>query len=238
MPRTITLGTLVTRVRQRADIIGMDATLGFIPDLEIKGYLDAALTELWELLASKKLLFHFNTSTITGTGAATYNLPADFYGVIGLDYQLSSGIWVPLREISFDERYDFMGTASRALAYMVRGEATDGVGDAVPVVELFPTPSSGTYKLSYIPAPSDISAAIDGSVINGVLGYEEFLILHAAIKCMQKEESDSKHLMMQLEQQRARIEAHAEDRIKGPQRVIDIESRNKVYDAADWYPYI
>jgi hypothetical protein len=62
----------------------------------------------------------------------------------------------------------------------------------------------------------------DGDTVDGISGWTEYIICDAAMKCMQKEESDVSVLMAEKQMLIKRIEAMAESRDVGsPARVSD-----------------
>lgn len=89
-----------------------------------------------------------------------------------------------------------------------------------------PTPAGGqTIRLWYVPRLSSLVNLTD--TCDGVSGWTEYIIVDAATKCMQKEESDVSVLMAQKAALIARIEAAAENRDAGnPQVVSDTQSQN------------
>ena len=76
---------------------------------------------------------------------------------------------------------------------------------------LTPTPASGQHiQVWYVPRLSTLDS--DAAVADGISGWTEYIICDAAIKCMQKEESDVSALMMQKQALVQRIESAAENR--------------------------
>ena len=67
----------------------------------------------------------------------------------------------------------------------------------------------------------------DSDILDGISGFDEYVIVDAAIKAMQKEESDVSVLMAQKEALKRRIEAAAANRDAGePESVSDIRGLN------------
>ena len=66
-----------------------------------------------------------------------------------------------------------------------------------------------------------------GTLVDGVSGWEEYIVADAAIKCLEKEESDTSVQMAQKQALLLRIEAAAENRDAGaPQVVSDTRNAN------------
>ena len=88
---------------------------------------------------------------------------------------------------------------------------------------------SGTFAF----ALPDVAAGVPakwGSQVDGVSGWEEYIVCDSAIKMTQKEESDCSILLAQKAALLARIEAAAENRDAGsPQTVADSKRANSVW---------
>lgn len=225
MARTFALSTLRTAVRRRADVENST----FLTDAEINTYISASYCELYDLLIKSGLNYQRSTQTPTiVAGTQSYALPADYYGTIGVDYQLDSTQWVTLPEIMVHERnYLPVSGGSRSLAYEIAGSN----------LILYPAPASASqvYRHLYIPAPADLTS--DGTTIDGVSGWEELVIVDAAIKCLSKEESDTNHLERERARLTGRIEEAALNRAwstaRRVSRVEDIQDEI-VADPASW----
>ena len=67
------------------------------------------------------------------------------------------------------------------------------------------------------------------------LGYEEYLVISAAINCLQKEESDVRILLAQKAQTMKRIESAASNRDPGePYAITDASSGTFLNDHINW----
>ncbi len=224
MARTFTILQLRTRARERADMVNST----FITDSELNGYISASYAELYDILIQSGLVYFTpTTQTITATGVETYALPAGYYGTVRID-RVEGSSYLPLVEYMITERtnYENNGTGLAA-AYSIQGSN----------VSLLPVPSSGTYRHIYIPAPVDLSDTTlypDSTTIDGVSGWEEFIIVDAARKMLQKEESSTIALERDLGRLKERIEEMAQNRAwASPRRVTDVQSSR--VDAMDWW---
>jgi hypothetical protein len=95
-------------------------------------------------------------------------------------------------------------------------------------------PQIATVNLWYVPAITKL--VNDSDTLDGVNGWEEFLILDAAIKCMVKEESDPSALLAQLNFVKDRIKTMAKDRDQGePRTTTDIVGSR--YDQYRFFDY-
>lgn len=228
MSTTMTLAELRTASRQRADMVNST----FVSDSELNSYINQSIFELYDLLIQKYGNDYFvaNPHTITTDGTSdSYSLPSDFYKLLGVDLALSnsSDSFVSIKPFNFAERnryaapnfQSFYGITN--LRYRLRGSKIW----FTPIAE-----ANQTIRIWYIPTFTTLSS--DSSTFDGVSGWTEYVITDAAIKCMQKEESDVTVLAMQKAAIIQRIEAAAENRDAGfPKTVSDVS-----YSQYEW-PY-
>lgn len=226
--KTITLGELKTQVRQRADMENST----FISDDELTDYINKSKDELYDILVQKFGADYYTTyqdiSLVSGT--SEYSLPVDFYKAMGVDYQVTGdGKWITLRPFMFSERNRYNSTVRNSiigaidLEYRIRNDKLWFRNAPI---------QSGTARLWYIPVATDLSS--DTDTIMGVNGWEEYVVIDAAIKCLVKEESDTTALRSDKQAMMQRIEAAAENRDAGsPQRVTDARS-DDYYENWGW----
>ena len=231
---SMTLTNLLAACRQRADMVNSQ----FLTDAEFTANINASYQELYGLLVQKfgadyfvagtpDNWYQFTTTTANSyalpDGTATYKLsdaattaPA-FFKLIGVDLLLGAQPqgWVTLRPFTMADRnrfaipnmQTFWGYAN--LRYRLNGNR----------IWIVPLPSSGqVIRIWYVPQLTLLSAGSD--VINGVNGWEEYIIIDAAIKALQKEESDCSVLMAQKAAIIQRLEAEAENRDVGSPAVV------------------
>ena len=221
MARTFTLIQIRTRARERADMVNSS----FITDSELNGYISASYAELYDILVQSGLLYFTPTAqTITGNGSETYAVPSGYYGTVRVDRQEGSNFY-PLQEYMITERHVHEnGGGSEARVYSAQGSN----------ISLLPAPSSGTYRHIYIPAPVDLTASADSTTIDGVSGWEEYIVVDAARKMLQKEESSTTGVERDLLRLKERIEEMAQNRAwSTPRRVVDVRSDKS--DSANWW---
>lgn len=211
-----TLSELRTLARQYSDMVNSN----FVTDSEFNAYLNLAYFELYDILIQKYGDDYFVASpySITTDGTSyLYALPSDFYKMIGLDLQLgnSDTSWVTIKPFMFIDRnryatpnfQSFYGVTN--LRYRLSG------GNLF----LTPTPSSGqTLRLWYLPKLSELTS--DGSTVNGISGWQDYLPIDAAIKALAKEESDTSALQLRKNMLIQRIESAAEGRDAGSPQVV------------------
>lgn len=190
---TVSLSTLRTRIKQRTD--NEHTGSEFVTDEELTGLINASYADLYGELVVSGLHTAESVYTITATGATSYALPADFYSLLGV-FRSENGRKFRLGRHSVRHR---VGTAATG-----NGSSYRVVGSTV---ELSPTPSSGTYEVLYIPQPAQLAAADD--TLDGMLGWEEYVVVDVAIKVLDKGEDDSQHLRMERERILSRIQQQA-----------------------------
>lgn len=190
MARTVTIAQIMTRARERADIEGTDGA-AFIDDAELQKLVDAAYTELVDLLVKHEIhQFETTENITTAAGTATYALPADHYKTLGMDHLWSAGKYVAIPELTFAERNIYADNitdsyGSRAAGYRIVGNN----------IVFIPTPTGvQTYRHSYVPAPANISALATSTAIDGIAGWDELLVIMVAINCRIKEEQSTTDL--------------------------------------------
>ena len=223
---TLTLANLITGVRRRADMVGST----FVSDAEIVDYINVAMSEVHDLLVTKFEDYYVSTHqyTLPGSGsgltAGQFALPDAFYKALGVDFDVG-GVTYRLRPYHFQERAMYNSpsvVASRITntLYHIQGAS----------IRFIPAPTvSGTVTLWYVPEPTYFDASSTSTTIKTAApqvakGYEEYVIIDAAIKCLQKEESDVQILLVQKQQQLERIEQAAGKRDAGESYAItDVE---------------
>jgi len=209
----------------------------FVSDDEVNSILSERYAELYDILTNKQLNYMEAEDTIAGTGAEKYDLPEDFYGVKQVDYQYTTNLYIPLKRYMPGERtlYENLSTGSRfPLAYSVIG--TTDEGDHVDQISLLPRLGTGqSARVRYVPAPIRLEDGDDGATINGVSGWEELVVVGAAIDMLTKEESSTTALQRRHDQLMERVDWAAEQReLEHPNRIVDTDSILDLY----WWQYV
>lgn len=210
---SITLAQLKTQARDRAD---MTNSL-FIGDDELVNYINSSIAELHDLLIgaydSDYYMTEYNFSTVANT--SNYALPASFYKLRGVD-KLDGGEYVSLRPFNFNERNSKYNDNLDQYRYRLIGNN----------ISFYPAPSGvDQIKLWYTPVATKL--VLDADVLSDLNQYAEYVIVDAAIKMAQKEESDVSVLMAQKADIRKRIENMASNRDSGSSDAVsDIYAAN------------
>lgn len=252
-----TLATIRTAARYRADMVNST----FVSDAEFNTYINASYSELFDLLVQKYgddyyvaldasgNGYQFTTDGIADKfvlpdGSATYKMPdattaPAFYKLLGIDLQVSGAQdWVTMTPFPMIERNSYVvpnTQAARGRRSDLRYRVLSNIGGNSPkqYVWLKPLPMSGQIvQVWYIPRLTPLSA--DGDLVDAVSGWDEYIVVDAAIKALQKEESDCGLLMAQKSAIVQRIESAAENRDAGsPQIVGDARRVNGWGDTLD-----
>ena len=222
----MSLGQLRRLAKQKADRENSQ----FITDAEWNVYLNQSYFELYDLLVQKYGNEYFvadplelpltGSSSVDLPDGTNYNGAPAFYKVLGVDLALNapSDAFVTLQRFDFIERNRFV--------YPQLGN--NALGASVPKyrvvgnqLRFIPTPSGGqSLRLWYIPRLTMLLK--DTDIADGVSGWTEYIVVDAAIKALQKEESDVTVLAAQKMALIQRVEAAAENRDAGlPDTVSD-----------------
>lgn len=218
MPRTFTLAQIRTKVRQRTD----NEHSSHVTPPEYDDYINTAYAELYELLVQSGSHFFENTQAFVTTGAGTVPVNDDYFATLRLDYLPSTlrRIRIPKIEAAEIDRFPLTGN-------ICGGHRIVGNN-----IVLYPPPTTGqSFEHIYVPAAPFLVG--DGAVLDGVQGWEELVVLGAAIKVAMKEETDASLFLRERDEIRVRIATAAEDRqLLSNGRVVD------VYDYGDNLGYL
>jgi hypothetical protein len=221
MSRVRTLTNLIADTRQRA---GMESSQ-FVTDAEVTEYLNQSIAELYDLVLAARGEEYYSASGSfsTSPGIQTYSLPASFMQLLGVDVTLG-GVTFTITPYNFAARNAFnQWRAWTAMAW--------GPGQAVYYrlqasnISFIPTPTGVyTVNLWYVPCATRLSGP--GDTFDGFNGWEEYVVVDAAMKCLEKEESDVSQLAARKMSLTARIQGMAGNRDAGnPETVSDVMGR-------------
>ena len=223
MANTYTLAQLETRCRERADMENSK----FISSSELLSYINASYAELYDILVGKfEDYYTISSSETIAQGANTIPLPSDFYKFRGLDFQVDSQTWVAVGKFNFAQRNVLNNSLNRAYS---GGRSVEYriVGSDVIIEPESNAP--GSYKLWYTPVYTPLAAQTD--TIDGLNGFEEYVIIDAAIKMLAKEESSTTHLQAEKAAMLKRIETMSQNRDSGqPESITDTSLMGSPWD--------
>ncbi len=213
----VTLSELVAAAKQRADLEGSN----FIRPAEARFMVNSSAAELYGLLVSS-YEDYFTTSFEFSIASDEdgYSLPFVFHKLRGLDLS-SSGTWININRFNFEER----NSQNRPLNLDLIGVKYRVVGSRLMIIPA--DQAAGNYRMWYIPKFVTLE---DGDSLDENTSMEywyEYIVVDAAIKMAQKEESDAvvAALMMQKMALKTRIEEESANRDAAqPERVTDIHA--------------
>lgn len=217
----LSLGGLRMYSKLRADM----ANSNFLTNAEWNYNINNSYFELYDLLVTVYEDYFLAAPYIfQTTSASQYTLPDDFYKLVGLDAGLSqnNNAWISLPKFDFISRNQFIYPQLNSTLLGVGNFQYRLMGNTLYFI---PTPTAGQYiRTWYIPKLTQLLQ--DTDIATGTSGWLEYVIVDAAIKAMQKEESDVTVLMAQKEMLIKRIEESAMNRDVGlPDRISDSRSR-------------
>lgn len=202
-----TLGAVRLAAQQKADMVNS----AFISKQEWNDYINKSYAALYDLLIQAYADDYYVASpfsiTTDSRTPALYNLPSNFYKLLGVDLAINgTDTWATITKHLFSQRnrnsYNTNNSVigNPRLKYRLVGNQVSFPGAG----------SSRTLRLWYIPRPTALLA--DYHVLDGISGWEEYVILDAAIKALGKEESDASLLLAQKQEITTRIEAAKNNR--------------------------
>lgn len=212
MARTVTLADLRTRSLIRAGFPSNTAKI----DTSTGGWLDDEInnsaTALWDkvLLAWGEDYSGTSANVVTVAGTETVALPATFHRLLGVDWY-TGGQYREMRPFQWADRNEYQGLSWSDGArprYMLQGAN----------LLLRPVPTSvETLRVWYVPTLTTVDAS---HALEGVHGWDEFVVLDVAIKCREACRMDAATLLVD----RVRVE----DRITAMAPRRDIREPGKV----------
>ncbi len=221
-----------TRAKQRSDMVNSQ----FVTDSEWNYYINQSYYELYDLLitayedyyVAPRLLF-------TTTGSSSYPLPNGqnyssapaFYKMFGMDIGLdaNTNAFVTLKKFSFIERNRYVFPQITSTLLGVFNLQYRVVGGNIMFI---PTPAAGQpIGVWYFPRLNNLLQ--DTDIIDGISGWTEYVIVDAAIKALNKEESDTQALMLEKQMLKQRIESTATNRDAGQPDTISSTRRSELW---------
>lgn len=227
MADTLTLLQLRTRAREHADMVNST----FVTDAELTGYVNSSYQEFYDLLTNSFEDYNITLFSFTIASGNTQALPTGHYKLRGIDDMTDSNNPLPVRKYNFNERNDYTsqyGFLDRfsVVKYRIIGD------------NLYFVPedrAARAYRLWYVPIATTLVA--DGDTANGINGWLEYVAVDAALKCLNKEESDTKVLYRAKKDLIDRIEAMRLNRDQSlPEKISRIRNANRLRSAA-LFPY-
>lgn len=215
----VSLGQLRLMSQQRADRVNSN----FVTLPEWNSYINQSYFELYDLLVDTYEDYYVTGPTsLTTTGSNLIALPTNFYKLMGVDGSPgSTNAFVTLKKFNFIARNRYIYPQLPNTLLGVFNPQYRLVGNNLMLI---PTPQAGqTVQIWYIPKLTQLLQ--DTDILTGISGWSEYVICDAAIKALQKEESDVSVLMAQKMALIKRIEESAMNRDAGqPDTISDTRS--------------
>jgi hypothetical protein len=225
----LSLGQIRLMSQQRADLVNSN----FVTTPEWNTYINQSYFELYDLLTNVYENWYLAPPIQITTDGVTiqYPLPdgvlyggaAPFYKLMGVDCGLANAnnAFVTLSRFNFIDRNKFVFPNISSTFYGVFNLQYMLVGETLYFI---PTPSAGQFlRVWYQPRLKQLLE--DTDILDGVSGWTEYIITDAAIKAMQKEETDVTVLAAQKMALIKRIEESAINRdISQPASISDVKA--------------
>ncbi len=213
--------------QQRADMVNSN----FLTVPEWNTNIVNSYFELYDLLVTVYEDYFVKTPLIIPTDGVTsqFTLPTDFYKLTGVDLAINASVaaYVTLNKFDFVQRNSYLYPQLNTTALGIANLKYRLVGNTLMMI---PTPAGGqNLRVWYIPRL--VQPLQETDILDGVSGWLEYVIVDAAIKALQKEESDVSVLAMEKMALVKRIEESAMNRDAGMPDTISDVRRNSM----GWY---
>jgi hypothetical protein len=218
----VTLTNLTDRAKQVADLVDS----AFVSSTEWTTWINGGLKELYDIVvAANEDYFTTSTTATITAGNSSASLPSTFYKLRGVDYQLSSDNYINVPLFSFQDR-------NRSVEFLHSSQGNDPTRRYRVILDsLHVTPADkapGTYRVWYVPSVTELSAGGDSiSTTFSKFGWEEYIVLYAAIKALVKQEQDVRDLSAQKAELAQRIILMSTNRNSDqPERITNLANLN------------
>lgn len=223
MPRKYRLDDIRLRCQRRSDKEGDDSIS--IP--EWNALISEQYGELYSEVEKAGMRHVESVQTITATGAASYTVAADHLSTIAVQRVYdAAGHICELEELMMQEETRWAGQTGDARCYTIIGDQ----------LTFYPAPTTGNYRVRYMPQAPDLSTAADATLIDVFnADGEAFLIYGVAVKAKDKSEADVQLAMSERNMARDRFIDWAITRaFTQPRRPIVRRTVNGMFDSMDY----
>lgn len=208
---------MITQVRRRADIENSNVCT----DAEIIGYLAGAYKELYRaIVLTYENWFISSQSIPLVAGTDTYTIPATMLKLQGVDLVINANASLTLEPFKFAERNRLTNnltvTGQPAYRYILQGQN----------IKFVPRPqAAGSVTIWFTPTPANITLASD--TVDVIAGFDEWMVIRAAIKVKDKQEMDLGSLPQELAAAQQDVMSICADRDSGsPSSITDVYENN------------
>lgn len=210
MANLVTLATLQANALSRCDAV----TDQNVTTLELTGLCNYAWGKLYDILVKSNENYKLSSFPFTtATGTASYPLAVDHYITKGVDAQLQNSVQpVSVNRFEFSERNKFgiiplpaAGVSPVSAGFEYEEQGNNIVFIPGKVLAAIP------ITVWYYPVPAPMVNPTDSIDVVG-LGWDEYVSLYAAMKILQKQESDCTVVLQELAQLEKSITARSSRR--------------------------
>lgn len=219
---SVTLTTLLARVRERADMVGSS----FVTDAStsLYSFINEGVQKLHEKLVAAYAEDYLESSGSISlvSGTSDYALPSDFLKLYGVDLPIN-GVTTTLKPFMKNERNQY---ANSSLAYRQRPSYKLSGSN----IRFLPSTVTGTATIRYAPTIALLTTGTD--TVNFPNGWERYVVIDAAIQVLMKEESavaDLKAERQEMERQLEELKVNRDASF--PRHVTDMDA----VDFSLWY---
>lgn len=192
MAHSVAVNDMVARVRSQADLETSDQANDVVTDAQIIIWLDRANREVREL-AHATTLTELPTTRATLT-LPTAALPSDCLRVLAVDV-LDGSTYLPLTKWNWHDRGRFEGMDRPAWRV-----------DGPNIMFLPEQPTTGTYRVWYVPVPTTLAG---GASVDMVNGWDDYCVAAAVLECRDKQDLPTERHERKLERIAQRIKREA-----------------------------
>lgn len=222
-----TLLQVIDQVRQRADMVGST----FVTTDEVAVYVAESKFELFELLANVVGDAVPSLQEVQiAAGASNATIGASYYRILRVDWVHNDARY-PLR------RYNFHDLVARTTSttWHPALDITYSLYEGGAKITVDPPPAV-TTTLGIYYHPQDTRITTMSQPITGLVDrWVEYVVIDAAIKCKEKEESDTTALERAKQNMIGRIERYSARLDRNPMYIGDTRRDDEDEELAVWY---
>lgn len=208
----ITLAELRRRSKSKADMVNDP----FVSDQEWNDWINEEAGSVYQLLVSGFDDYRITTVDTTLVSGNTIALPSDFYRLRGLDRKLTNNEYHPVRKYNFNERGRYQNAAPGPGRISVRYRL---LGQNITLIPAESAP--GSYRYYY--TPNFTRLVNDSDTFEDHNEWAKIVTHYAAIRGLDKEESDFSRKKDEYDAWKKELEAKASSRDEGePERIADV----------------
>lgn len=223
-PGETTVGNIILECRQRTN----KEKSGFYTSQEMTSMVSQSYKSLYDKIVTAYGDDYYVAtpySYTTGQNQQLYPLPPNFYKLLLLEVALNPqdpNSYVTVKQFMFRQK-NLFNYPNQYTMYGITNIRYRLNGNNIMIVPQ--TQGGQTLRIWFAPRPSQLINQTD--LVDGISGWEEYIVADVCIKMLAKEESDVSVYVRQLEVMDKRLDEMAKNRNIGePQTVTDTKSVN------------